>query len=552
MQRQGLLRPAGRSAAPRAIKRCGDPGRTRAAAIRSRKRRWPAAAGAIRQRRPRVVPGGAGEHGRLELSSTAGSRRCAARLDISRSAPSGRTMPAATAAASPATGLARTHMVQQARLVATVLGIGWWRKEAPNALRRVDRPPKVESTHRPSPIGDTRPAARLNPPGAIKAVATDQAWCPRWAKASRRPRSPAGSSKQGEAVAADEPLVELETDKVSVEVTAPAAGTADLEIAVPEGGEVEVGSPCSACWKPKASAPANGPYRPRSPTARQPPARRPKVGRHRNPPRRPGPASGRQSRGRPGVNRAAGCQSGAGVNPPPRPHRPRWRRMPRDTQPHAPAAARHPCRTFHGRPLPSCIEEQQGLAPAASADRQRQGWPHHQGRRAGLSWAARRRPPPAHGRSAADAPRAEDEPREERVKMTRLRRTIAAAAEGGAEHRSHADHLQRGGHDGDRWRCAAQYREAFEKQHPGVAARLHERCSSAACCRRAEGVSRRQRRGRRRRRSSTRATSTWASPSAARAVWWCCGGARRRPYLELRRASSAPSPISAAARATAH
>ena len=44
----------------------------------------------------------------------------------------------------------------------------------------------------------------------------------------------------GEAVAADEPLVELETDKVTVEVTAPAAGV--LSISVPEGGEVEVGA----------------------------------------------------------------------------------------------------------------------------------------------------------------------------------------------------------------------------------------------------------------------------------------------------------------------
>ena len=32
--------------------------------------------------------------------------------------------------------------------------------------------------------------------------------------------------------------------------------------------------------------------------------------------------------------------------------------------------------------------------------------------------------------------------------MTRLRRTIAQPPEGGAEHRRHADHLQRGGHDG--------------------------------------------------------------------------------------------------------
>ena len=47
--------------------------------------------------------------------------------------------------------------------------------------------------------------------------------------------------QQGEAVAADEPLVELETDKVTVEVNAPAGGVLS-SIAVPEGTEVEVGS----------------------------------------------------------------------------------------------------------------------------------------------------------------------------------------------------------------------------------------------------------------------------------------------------------------------
>src|SRR5271167_4078843 len=45
----------------------------------------------------------------------------------------------------------------------------------------------------------------------------------------------------GEAVAADEPLVELETDKVTVEVNAPIAGVLTA-ISVPEGTEVEVGS----------------------------------------------------------------------------------------------------------------------------------------------------------------------------------------------------------------------------------------------------------------------------------------------------------------------
>jgi len=47
--------------------------------------------------------------------------------------------------------------------------------------------------------------------------------------------------KPGDAVAADEPIVELETDKVSIEVPAPAAGTLG-DISVKEGETVEVGA----------------------------------------------------------------------------------------------------------------------------------------------------------------------------------------------------------------------------------------------------------------------------------------------------------------------
>ena len=45
----------------------------------------------------------------------------------------------------------------------------------------------------------------------------------------------------GEPVNADEPIVELETDKVTLEFNAPASGTL-AEIMVEEGGEVEVGA----------------------------------------------------------------------------------------------------------------------------------------------------------------------------------------------------------------------------------------------------------------------------------------------------------------------
>lgn len=47
--------------------------------------------------------------------------------------------------------------------------------------------------------------------------------------------------KSGDAVNADEPLVELETDKVTVEVPAPASGALG-EILVKEGETVEVGT----------------------------------------------------------------------------------------------------------------------------------------------------------------------------------------------------------------------------------------------------------------------------------------------------------------------
>jgi 2-oxoglutarate dehydrogenase E2 component (dihydrolipoamide succinyltransferase) len=47
--------------------------------------------------------------------------------------------------------------------------------------------------------------------------------------------------KTGDAVNADEPLVELETDKVTVEVPAPASGALG-EIVVKEGETVEVGA----------------------------------------------------------------------------------------------------------------------------------------------------------------------------------------------------------------------------------------------------------------------------------------------------------------------
>lgn len=92
--------------------------------------------------------------------------------------------------------------------------------------------------------------------------------------------------KAGDAVAIDEPLCELETDKVTIEVPAPAAGVL-ASIAVEEGTTVEVGAvlaslvegkgaaasavPAAAPSEPAAAAPAakNGAAMPPAPAARK-------------------------------------------------------------------------------------------------------------------------------------------------------------------------------------------------------------------------------------------------------------------------------------------
>ncbi|MGM0561916.1 MAG: 2-oxoglutarate dehydrogenase complex dihydrolipoyllysine-residue succinyltransferase [Pseudomonadota bacterium] len=62
--------------------------------------------------------------------------------------------------------------------------------------------------------------------------------------------------KAGESVSADEPLVELETDKVTLEVNAPADGTIS-EIKAEEGANVEVGAVLGLIGEGQAAAPSN-------------------------------------------------------------------------------------------------------------------------------------------------------------------------------------------------------------------------------------------------------------------------------------------------------
>src|SRR5436190_2149742 len=68
--------------------------------------------------------------------------------------------------------------------------------------------------------------------------------------------------KPGEAVAVDEPLVELETDKVTIEVPAPAAGVL-ADIAAKDGETVAVGALLGQI-KEGAGAPVTKPAAPRA------------------------------------------------------------------------------------------------------------------------------------------------------------------------------------------------------------------------------------------------------------------------------------------------
>ena len=73
----------------------------------------------------------------------------------------------------------------------------------------------------------------------------------------------------GEAVAADEPLVELETDKVSLEVPAPAAGVL-AEVLVAEGSDVAVGALLGRIEEGAAPAQAKPAERKAEPAAAKP------------------------------------------------------------------------------------------------------------------------------------------------------------------------------------------------------------------------------------------------------------------------------------------
>ncbi len=236
--------------------------------------------------------------------------------------------------------------------------------------------------------------------------------------------------KAGEAVAQDEPLVELETDKVTVEVNAPSAGTLQ-SVAVDEGGEVEVGAVLGVLGEGAAVAPPAA--KPATPASSGTPAKE-------SPPKAAEPAP---------KPAAPAANPPPGVNPPPRPTGPVARpAAPAETQAPLPAAAK-------------IMAERHVSTAELGIGSGRDGRITK-----GDVLEFLNRPAPAAPAAAAKPPRAAEEG-EERVRMTRLRRTIAARlkeAQNTAAMLTTFNEVDMSAVMALR----AEYRDAFEKKHGGV------------------------------------------------------------------------------------
>jgi 2-oxoglutarate dehydrogenase E2 component (dihydrolipoamide succinyltransferase) len=204
--------------------------------------------------------------------------------------------------------------------------------------------------------------------------------------------------KPGDAVAADEPVVELETDKVTVEVPAPTAGVLS-DIMVPQGATVAIGAILGSISE-GAGAPAQAAPRPAQPAGDGAAAASAKPA----PPVPPPPSAAAPQPAQAQAPRAPGlAQLGPGE---------------RSEMPPAPSARK--------------LMEEKGLEPGDVAGSGRRG----QVLKADVVNAPARAVAPAEAVSfapmapvplqqmRAPAP-ANDAAREERVRMTRLRQTIA-------------------------------------------------------------------------------------------------------------------------------
>ena len=175
--------------------------------------------------------------------------------------------------------------------------------------------------------------------------------------------------KPGDAVAVDEPLVELETDKVTIEVPAPAAGVLG-EIAAKDGDTVAVGALLGQIKEGAGAAPAK-----------------------------------------------AAPQAGSATAPPPAPPKPR-----------ACARSRQPAADKPLAPSVRKIAAETGIDPATVPGTGKDGRVTKGDMLAAIERAAAQPTPVAQPAAAvqvrAPSP-ADDAAREERVQMTRLRQTIA-------------------------------------------------------------------------------------------------------------------------------
>ena len=252
---------------------------------------------------------------------------------------------------------------------------------------------------------------------------------------------------EGDSVAADEPLVELETDKVTVEVNAPSAGVL-TSVAAAEGAEVAVGALLATLEDGvKAAAPPTPPSRTASPPqVRQEPSAAPRAA-PQPAPAAPAPAPELATSARPAPGRAA-ANPPPGVNPPPRPLGPVQRPASPAVQP-LPAAAK-------------LMEEQRVSAGQIGDGSGKDGRITK-----GDVLAFLNRPTPAPAPAPATKPPRAEDTREQRVRMTRLRRTIAARLK---EAQNTAAMLTTF-NEVDMSAVMAlrsTYREAFEKKHPGA------------------------------------------------------------------------------------
>jgi 2-oxoglutarate dehydrogenase E2 component (dihydrolipoamide succinyltransferase) len=216
----------------------------------------------------------------------------------------------------------------------------------------------------------------------------------------------------GDPVAADEPLVELETDKVTLEFNAPASGVL-AEIVVEEGGEVEVGALLGSINEEGAVAAAPDRARPADPAARptaaegngaMAPAVRKLLDEHGLDPAQVTPSGPKGNITKGDVLAAIEAARAGGA--PARTARP-------ETAPAAPAAPQAHAETEDAR-AESAAEPRARPEPAAAREVPAPAPPRP------LAPAAAR-PPAAEPRLVPHAGRG----REERVKMTRLRRRIA-------------------------------------------------------------------------------------------------------------------------------